>query len=496
MKKLLSFLTAGALALGLVGCSGDLHDKTVSPLYIEGDAWSPRTTLEVVDDTTQKVSFTYTGQNAWGSPSNTIQFKVITTATGWDDDFGGAEDTPVTLEVNADYMALHSRKNEGIGGGGPGNITLSGLDLDTEYTIWIEYALSSNEAKVKYEGPDPIPVVDYSVISGATITKMDMLAKNQSYQATFKGDGDKYEFSLYDGNETYGVATAGADVTSAPKALVKGGKAISVNTLNGVEYLISVEVSDDGSTVLVQPSLLCYKAGLASLNSNYGNYDLTWTVAKDGSSASAVVTIKAGTENGWGGAANADVEFGVAKDTSWTGKYTGAVITGIFTPFELTSDAKDNNKVVSLFDVSKEDVIITLVSTEKTITASVMSSSVDKEALCFKEPLLSLNSNYGNYPLCWTAGDTAGSYKAVVTIKAGTENGWGGAADANVEFGVCNDKDWGIKYTGGTLSAADTAVALKKGDGANNKAAVNPSVKDVVITIVADKTNVTASYKQ
>lgn len=40
MKKILSFLAAGALALGLIGCSGDLHDalKTdVSKLQIRGD---------------------------------------------------------------------------------------------------------------------------------------------------------------------------------------------------------------------------------------------------------------------------------------------------------------------------------------------------------------------------------------------------------------------------------------------------------------------------
>lgn len=40
MKKILSFLAAGALALGLIGCSGDLHDalKTdVSTLQIRGD---------------------------------------------------------------------------------------------------------------------------------------------------------------------------------------------------------------------------------------------------------------------------------------------------------------------------------------------------------------------------------------------------------------------------------------------------------------------------
>ena len=47
MKKLLSFLAAGALALGLIGCSGDLHDEEYNPISLDGyvisggwDAWT------------------------------------------------------------------------------------------------------------------------------------------------------------------------------------------------------------------------------------------------------------------------------------------------------------------------------------------------------------------------------------------------------------------------------------------------------------------------
>ena len=36
MKKLLSFLAAGALALGLIGCSGDLHDEEYNPISLDG----------------------------------------------------------------------------------------------------------------------------------------------------------------------------------------------------------------------------------------------------------------------------------------------------------------------------------------------------------------------------------------------------------------------------------------------------------------------------
>lgn len=58
MKKILSFLAAGALALGLIGCSGDLHDalKTdVSTLQIRGDlsgaSWDGTDLTKETEDT-------------------------------------------------------------------------------------------------------------------------------------------------------------------------------------------------------------------------------------------------------------------------------------------------------------------------------------------------------------------------------------------------------------------------------------------------------------
>ena len=43
MKKLISFLAAGALALGLIGCSGDLHDVSgvdISNLQLKGSMFT------------------------------------------------------------------------------------------------------------------------------------------------------------------------------------------------------------------------------------------------------------------------------------------------------------------------------------------------------------------------------------------------------------------------------------------------------------------------
>ena len=38
MKKILSLIAAGAMALGLIGCSGDLHDDVQADSTILGEA--------------------------------------------------------------------------------------------------------------------------------------------------------------------------------------------------------------------------------------------------------------------------------------------------------------------------------------------------------------------------------------------------------------------------------------------------------------------------
>lgn len=69
MKKLLSFLAAGALALGLIGCSGDLHDAEIIDLSGYGirgtmTGWKPADDepLTKNDNGTYSYSFTATGE--------------------------------------------------------------------------------------------------------------------------------------------------------------------------------------------------------------------------------------------------------------------------------------------------------------------------------------------------------------------------------------------------------------------------------------------------
>ena len=159
MKKLLSFLAAGALALGLIGCSGDLHDYEANEecigLYLAGDVQKDkdnRGKLTFVDANTQTYKFTYdsTKHNYWGGAKGTINFKLVTDATTWTQDFGWKKDTPVFLSLNDDFLTLQARD---AANSNPGNIKVENLINGKEYVITVNYDAPNKVAKVKIEGP-------------------------------------------------------------------------------------------------------------------------------------------------------------------------------------------------------------------------------------------------------------------------------------------------------------------------------------------------------
>lgn len=159
MKKLLSFLAAGALALGLIGCSGDLHDYEANEecigLYLAGDIQTDkdnRAQLTFVDANTQTYKFTYdsTKHTYWGGAKGTINFKLVTDATTWTQDFGWKKDTPVFLSLNDDFLTLQARD---AANSNPGNIKVENLINGKEYVITVNYDAPNKVAKVKIEGP-------------------------------------------------------------------------------------------------------------------------------------------------------------------------------------------------------------------------------------------------------------------------------------------------------------------------------------------------------
>lgn len=509
MKKILSVFAAAALLFGFASCSGDLHDKEISPLYIEGDCWGTREALEMVDDTVQKKTFTYTGQNAWSSPAGTVKFKVMTTPSGWTDDFGAKKDETLDLTLNdKDYVDTTSRKNDSIPEPGPGNIVLSGLDIGSEYTIFIKYTSSENKVQIRFEGPEPVPVVNMSILSGSEIINMDMIEKNKSYTVTLDGNetGSPIEFKVYDGKDTYGVLTA-TDVTSDKKTkLVKNGKNVTASTVANIKQKIDVTLSDDGDVEVISKSLLFQHMiyDIKYIEGAFGKKDLDWKVNSEGNYV-AEVTFEGTVDNAWWsgqglnlkGKSTEDFEFGFGLNNgSWKGSFRNGekLYTNTIDPIKLTQhkdsegnldDKGPNATIVGVAGTFSSDGMpndgtgtvpakITLSAPLKLIITSTMNDikveveqgEKDTTSACFKNKITTLQGALGNYSLPWVKKGT--DFVATVKISGLLDDSWwiqGTAGESTKStkfgFGLTNSLNWENSYRNNeTVEVGKEAVSL------------------------------------
>ena len=151
MKKLLSVFAAAAVLFGFASCSGDLHDDSIKPLYIEGAMSTTRTAITMIDDTTQEYEFTYESgmSKEWGSPAAGVAFKFIKSAAAWTDDFGGKQDEPVYLNINDDFVTLEARSGSNSN---PGNVVIDNLTPGETYKLIVDYDAANKIVKVKVTG--------------------------------------------------------------------------------------------------------------------------------------------------------------------------------------------------------------------------------------------------------------------------------------------------------------------------------------------------------
>lgn len=519
MKKILSVFAAAALLFGFASCSGDLHDKEITPLYIEGTCWTSREALEIVDDTTQKKTFTYEGQEGWNAAANEVHFKIIATPAGWTDDFGGSDTETITLAVNDEFKETHSRKNEGLPD--TQHIILTGLDVGTEYTIFIKFTASENKVEVKYEGPAPVPVVNMSILSGSEIINMDMIEKNKSYTVTLDGNetGSPIEFKVYDGKDTYGVLTA-TDVTSDKKTkLVKNGKNVTASTVANIKQKIDVTLSDDGDIEVISKSLLFQHMiyDIKYIEGAFGKKDLDWKVNSEGNYV-AEVTFEGTVDNAWWsgkglnlkGKSTEDFEFGFGLNNgSWTGSFRNGekLYTNTIDPIKLTQhkdsegnldDKGPNATIVGVAGTFSSDGMpgddtgtvpakITLSNPLKLIITSTMNDikveveqgEKDTTSACFKNKITTLQGALGNYSLPWVKKGT--DFVATVKISGLLDDSWwikgtAGESTKSTKFGfglVHAIEEWVGSYRNGeTVEVGKEAVSLGldatgKGSNAN-----------------------------
>lgn len=254
MKKILSFLVSGALALGLIGCSGDLHDyeetKECLGLYLAGDIQKDdknRAALDFIDANTQTYKFTYNSaeHTYWGGAKGTINFKLVTDATTWTQDFGWKQDTPVYLTLNDDFLTLEAR---GGANSNPGNVKVENLIDGKEYVITVNYDAPNKVAKVKIEGES----IDFPTLR--VVTKdgqsLSMVREGTTYKYVFTPTEDgKIEYYVTNGYLYYSTE----DTINGEAKVDVDTEAPSWTTFNyvaGKEYILQVSTAyDKGSAV-------------------------------------------------------------------------------------------------------------------------------------------------------------------------------------------------------------------------------------------------------
>ena len=275
MKKILSLIAAVAMALGLIGCSGDLHDAVQADSTILGEAgiigtingWTAAK-MTKVDDTTYTYIFTAADTSA--------QFSVQEVSGNWATRWCGnnTADVPTDPETTAiapggelKAMVYSSEAN-------PTHVQISGLLTASKYKITVVITDAAAKAvSCKVELHEQIennagPLDGYQF-------KSSINSYGDGPELVREGETNTYKVEFTTGAETeIGFKIATADWSVAYPLDAEGGSCLSVDisesatfnaykgdsgfsnpTMSGLKasttYVATIVASDDGKYVTV-----------------------------------------------------------------------------------------------------------------------------------------------------------------------------------------------------------------------------------------------------
>ena len=224
MKKIISLLAAGILALGLIGCSGNLHDDEYRIIDLSGGAvpgdyespanWDNTSAWDTVDADTHTYTFNFTTK---ADCTGDVEFKIVSESGSWNVD-GYTE-----FKVAVDGDATTASMKTGADMGGAGNATITGCKASTSYTMTVVSNPDTTiSVKVETAGAsapaDPVPyyLVGYFILGpeqiggdakwAATLDTMlvDPVLDKKAGTLTYA-----YQFTAGDTSVEFGIGTKG-----------------------------------------------------------------------------------------------------------------------------------------------------------------------------------------------------------------------------------------------------------------------------------------------
>lgn len=328
MKKVLSFLVAGALALGLIGCSGDMHND-VDPATIPASialasaprlsaggvagamqGWSVDTiTWTTKDDDNCKYTYDFVAN------AEEIEWKVVSKKGNWNSGaYGGGADTVTDANVGKTVTLTYDNAT-----GGNKNVKTSGLKVNKVYTITLEYNKGNYDCTVTASDKEkPVPfyldAFFFKGNYGGDETWKDSVSNllrnptvnEQTGEVEYKLEvactaeletGKKnYEFGL--ANEGWKTKYTGADLKVGEdyKELTAGAENNNtVDMKTGASYIVYVKTTPEKKVFCKITELPVYVtlkvkitgldkklAGKTAIIGGSWNWDLGWTSAWGG----------------------------------------------------------------------------------------------------------------------------------------------------------------------------------------------------------------------
>lgn len=429
--------------------------------------------------------FTYNGSDTWGSSYGCHSFLIFSNIdNSWMPDFRWGACVVSAGNEGTIYTESYST-----------NIIFQKLVIGAKYVVSGTVRSLDGTISLSSNGELP-PTMDLVMHEEEPVVMTQVSISEFEYDIPVSSSAKSVQFCINYGDKWYGGLhwlTVGNKVElSAASSKPSSDMRFDCEAAGNYTVCVTYDKETEKITVVVTGGLFIDTAAVCGGFTGWS----PWTFTKIDSQTGYVDFVAAGTEE-W------SYQFVIQEIAGvWDPGYNSAspiVAVGknespipVQLKYRMNGDI-NNAKVTGCVEGTCYRMTLTVVdAVAHKITVAVQECVPD--SLYKADGISYICSNYGTYKIAWSSKKSDGSYEGTVTIPAQTQDMWYGE-DSDIEFGVTADTGWSNNYNGAVLETAGVPVYLKKDGDSNNKIiGVNPSVKDVVITLISTENSIAEKY--